>query len=374
MSDRSWLQAMLDFEAALAEGHARQGRIPEEDARAIAAACRADAFDVSRVGELAADTGNPVMPIVAALRTAVGDRVADSVHLGATSQDVIDTATMIVAKHAMGFVLDDLRASADAAAALAVDHRATLMPGRTLLQRAAPVTFGLKAAGWCTALDQAEVRLREVRGARLALQLGGGTGTLAAMWPDGAALATDVARTLGLAEPVLPWHTDRTRIAELAGALGEAAGAVAKPALDVVLLAQTEVGEVHEGVAGRGGSTAIPGKDNPVAAISALASGRRAPSLVGELLAASVHEHERAAGAWHAEWLPLRELLSSVGSAAAWVRDCLGALVVDPDRMLGNLRGFGQPDLAEEADVVAACGALVQRALDAHGRSRERDA
>ena len=212
------------------------------------------------------------------------------------------------------------------------------MAGRTLLQQAVPITFGLKAAGWLVGLDEAAQRLDAVRRSRLAAQLGGAAGTLSAQGDAGIDVLSRFARELGLAEPVLPWHTTRTRIAELATALGEASGAMAKVAGDVVLLAQTEVGEVREGGSGdRGGSSAMPHKHNPVAAISALAGARQAPGLVANLLAAMEHEHERAAGAWHAEWGPLRELLRATGSAAAWLRDCLEHLEVDPERMRANL-------------------------------------
>ncbi|HXJ66775.1 MAG TPA: lyase family protein [Actinomycetota bacterium] len=368
--DLAFLQAMLDFEAALASASAAAGRVDADAARAIGEAGRVDRFDIGRLGIRAADTGNPVVPMLDALRELVGPEAAGAVHAGATSQDVIDTAAMLVAGRAIDAIVGDLRGAADAAARLAERHRASLMPGRTLLQRATPVTFGLTAAGWCTGLDEATARLEVVRRHRLAVQLGGGTGTLAALWPDGPAIAAEVAHRLGLAEPVLPWHTDRTRVGELAGALAGACGAAAKPAQDVVLLAQTEIAEVREGTPGRGGSSAIPGKSNPVAAVSTLACARRAPGLVAELLGAGVHELERAAGAWHAEWLPLRELLVATGSAASWIADCLGSLVVDDERMLANLRGDDPPDLADEANVVAACEALVQRALDAHGEPR----
>jgi 3-carboxy-cis,cis-muconate cycloisomerase len=373
VSDAVFVQAMLDFEAALAAAHAGTGRITGDDARAIAAACHAARYNIAELAVRAADTGTPVVPLVETLRTLVGRETADAVHLGATSQDVVDSAAMVVAKRSLVVILADLRAAAAAAAGLAAEHRSTLMPGRTLLQRAAPVTFGLKAAGWLTALDEADDGLERVSSSRLAVQLGGATGTLAAMWPNGQSVVADVAASLGLSVPVLPWHTDRTRIAELAGVLGEAAGALAKPALDVVLLAQTEVGEVREGVPGRGGSSAIPGKANPVAAVATLACARRAPGLVAELLAAGVHEHERAAGAWHAEWLPMRDLLIAVGSAAAWLRDCLEHLVVDADRMSGNLRGESPADVAEESTVVAACESLVRLALAAHEQRRSGD-
>jgi 3-carboxy-cis,cis-muconate cycloisomerase len=355
VSDRAWLQAMLDVEAALALASASVGVIPAGHAETIAAACRAELFDVGAIGAEAANVGNPAEPLVRALRAQVGEPAAEDVHRGATSQDIVDSAARLVARRALEPVLADLRGAADAAARLAAAHRDTVMIGRTLMQQAVPTTFGLKAAGWLVALDESTERLREVR---LAAQLGGAAGNLAALGPD---VLGRFARELGLDEPVLPWHTDRTRIAELAGALGEACGAMAKVAGDVVLLAQTEVGEVREGVEGRGGSSAMAHKRNPVAAISARAAARQAPGLVATLLASMEHEHERAAGAWHAEWPAQRSLLGFTGSAAAWLRDCLENLEVDVERMRANV---GEPD----ASVGPGASELVDRALRAHGQ------
>jgi 3-carboxy-cis,cis-muconate cycloisomerase len=338
--DQAWLQAMLDVEAALARAQAAAGVIPGAHAEAIAAACRAERYDVDALGADAAAVGNPAAPLVRALRAQVGDPAAGDVHRGATSQDVVDSAAMLVARRALEPLLDDLGGAAEAAARLAGEHRATVMAGRTLLQQAVPVTFGLKAAGWLVGLDEAAQRLDAVSRTRLAAQLGGAAGTLAALGDAGIDVLARFARELELVEPVLPWHTTRTRVAELAAALGECSGAVAKVAGDVVLLAQTEVGEVREGGDGaRGGSSTMPHKRNPVAAISALAGARQAPGLVANLLGAMEHEHERAAGAWHAEWAPLRELLRSTGSAAAWLGECLEQLEVDPERMRANLDG-----------------------------------
>jgi 3-carboxy-cis,cis-muconate cycloisomerase len=338
LSDRAWLQAMLDVEAALARAQAAAGVIAAEHAEAIAAACRAERYDVDELGAQAAAVGNPAAPLVRALRAQVGDPAAGAVHRGATSQDVVDSAAMLVGRRALEPLLDDLGAAADAAARLAGEHRATVMAGRTLLQQAVPISFGLKAAGWLVGLDEAAARLEAVRSTRLAAQLGGAAGSLAALGNSGIDVLSRFARELELVEPVVPWHTTRTRIAELAGALGAASGAVAKAAGDVVLLAQTEVGEVREGAEGaRGGSSAMPHKHNPVAAISALAGARQAPGLVANLLGAMEHEHERAAGAWHAEWAPLRDLLRSTGSAAAWLRECLEQLEIDSERMRANL-------------------------------------
>jgi len=360
VADRAWLQAMLDVEAALARAQAAAGVIAAEHADAIAAACRAERFDVAALGAEAAAVGNPAAPLVRALRAQVGDPAAGDVHRGATSQDIVDSAAMLVARRAVDAVLDDLGGAADAAARLTGEHRATVMAGRTLLAQAVPVTFGLKAAGWLVALDESAGRLQAVRDGRLAAQLGGAAGTLAALGDAGLDVLARFARELELAEPVLAWHTDRTRIAELAAALGEGCGAMAKVAGDVVLLSQTEVGEVREGGEG-GGSSTMPQKRNPVAAVSALAGARQAPGLVATLLAAMEHEHERAAGAWHAEWAPLRALLIATGSAAAWLRDCLEHLEVDPERMRANLDG------ALMAERVA--GALGREAADEIVRS-----
>jgi 3-carboxy-cis,cis-muconate cycloisomerase len=346
VGERAWLQAMLDFEVALARAQAELHLIPHGAAETIAAAAHAEDFDAAAIGAAAARGGNPAQPLVRALTAAVASPSARGhVHKGATSQDVIDTAAMLVTRVALDLTLVDLRAAADAAAVLARDHRDTPMAARTLLQQAVPTTFGLKAAGWMVALDAAADRLEAVRSTRLAVQLGGAAGTLASLGPQGPAVVRELARLLGLAEPLLPWHTDRTRVGELAGALGEAAGAIAKPARDVTLLSQTEVGEVREGAGG--GSSTMPHKQNPVASISALACARRAPALAGALLGSMDHEHERAAGAWHAEWAPLMDLLVAVGAGASWLRACLSDLEVDAQRMRTNLDATGGLVLAE---------------------------
>ncbi len=336
VADEAWLRAMLDAEAALA-----RARGQDELADAIAAA----ELDPRELGRLAAESGNPVVPLVAALR----ERAGPEVHRGATSQDILDTATMLVARGALVPLREDLGAAADAAAGLAEEHRATPAIGRTLLQQAVPTTFGLKAAGWMLGLDTAAVRLEEFRPVG---QLGGPAGTLDGV---GREVLERYCESLGLDVPLLPWHTERSRIGELATSLGLACGTVAKVAGDVVLLAQTEVGEVGE--AAPGGSSSMPHKRNPVAAVSARACARQAPGLVATLLAAMEQEHERAAGAWHAEWAPLRALLVATGSAAAWLRTCLEGLQVDAERMRANV-----PEPDEGA--VASAAALVDAALD----------
>jgi 3-carboxy-cis,cis-muconate cycloisomerase len=340
VSGRAWLTAMLDFEAALARAQAREGIITPAEAEAIVAACAGE-FDVDAIGAQAGEIGNPAGPLVAALRSATDAPV----HQGATSQDAIDTAAMLVTKRALVPLRHDLRGAADAAAALAKAHRDTPIIGRTLLQHAQPTTFGLKAAGWMRSLDEAADHLHNVR---LAAQAGGPVGTVASLGTF--AVVAGLASELGLDAPLLPWHTLRGRIGELAGALGVACGAIGKAALDVILLSQTEIAEVREAVGG--GSTSMPHKHNPVAAISALGCAKQAPGLVATLLAAMLQEHERGAGSWHAEWRPLTELLTTTGSAASWLRTSLETLEVDAERM------------AVPGDTGAAA-ALVDRALEA---------
>lgn len=348
VGDRAWLQAMLDVEAALARAEARAGVITLDAAEAIGRACRADAFDADAIGEAATKGGNPVIPLVRALTEAIDGDARGDVHRGATSQDILDTAAMLIARRTLGVVLDDLTAASEAAAGLAREHRDTPIVARTLLQHALPTTFGLKAAVWMTGIDDAVARLNSVDRTRLAVEFGGGAGTLASLGDKGLAVLGYLAEELELNEPVLPWHTDRTRIADLAGALGGAAGAVGKPAADVILMAQTEVGEVREGVPGRGGSSTMPHKQNPIAAVAAVACAQRVPGLVSNLMSSLVHEHERAAGSWHAEWIPYSELFVAVGSGAAWLRDCLENIEVDTARMRANLDLTGGLLMAEQ--------------------------
>jgi 3-carboxy-cis,cis-muconate cycloisomerase len=243
---------------------------------------------------------------------------------------------MLVAYRALGPLLDDLGAVADLTGTLVLRHRHTPVAGRTLLQQALPTTFGLVAAGWYGGIDRARRRLVAVRQNDLAVQLGGAVGTLSGYGGRGVAMLSGYAAELGLAEPDLPWHTERTRIADLAGALGGAAGAVAKVARDIVLSAQTEVGELTEG-GGEGASSAMPHKHNPIRAINAVASAAPAPGLVATLLSVMPQEHQRAAGGWYAEWRPLRALFESTGSAAFHLRRSLEGLRVDTGRMRANL-------------------------------------
>ncbi len=342
------VQAMLDAEAALAAACADVGLVPRTAADEIAAACRAELYDAGALAADARAAGNPAIPLVKALTARLSPAAAAHVHRGATSQDIIDTAMSLTARRSLPGVAADLRRAGDRCAALALEHRMTPMPGRTLLQQAVPTTFGLKAAGWMTALDAAAAALAAAD-VRLAAQLGGAAGTLAALGDDGPAVAAAFARRLGLVAPVLPWHTDRTGPATLAAALGVAAGGCGKAGLDIVLLAQTEVGEAHEAGEGRGGSSTMPHKHNPVAAVAAIAAARRAPGLVGTMLAVMPQEHERAAGGWQAEWATMDALLAVATEAASAIAESLERLVVDPARMRANLALAGDLPLAEAA-------------------------
>ena len=350
VDDEAWLHGMLTAEAALAAASAEVGLLPGAAADAIAAACRVEAFDLGALGREAAASGNPVVPLVRALtarvRAEAGDEAAGWVHHGATSQDILDTAAVLVTRAGLRAVEADLRDAASSAARLAREHAGTLMAGRTLLQQALPVTFGLKAAGWLVALDDATGAVRQ-GAARLPAELGGAAGTLASLGKHGVAVLRAYARALGLAEPTLPWHTARTPLVEAATAAGIAAGVAGKVALDVVLLAQTELGEVTEDAPGRGGSSTLPHKRNPVAAVAARAAAAQAPGLVATLLSGMPQEHERAAGLWHAEWRPLRELLISTGSAVSWVAESLRTLEVRPERMRAGLDSTSGLLLAE---------------------------
>jgi 3-carboxy-cis,cis-muconate cycloisomerase len=360
VDDRAWLQAMLDFEGALAHGLVAAGLAPAKAAEAIAARCDAELYDPAEIGRGAGDKGTPVPGLVRAISEGLPEDAAAHVHRGATSQDVLDTAAMLVARRALEPLLDDLAAAADACAELAQRHRDTPAVGRTLLQQALPLTFGLKAAGWMVGLDESLAMLAAVREYGLALQLGGAVGTLASLGDKGLVVVQEVARRLELAEPTLPWHTSRVRPAQLAGGLGTAAGVLGKVALDITLLAQTEVAEVAEGGGeGRGGSSTMPHKRNPVAAVTAAACAQRAPGLVATMLGAMAQPHERAAGAWQTEWETLSDLLRLVGSAAAALREALEALEPDPERMRENLDLTGGLLMAES--VVTALGESLGR-------------
>lgn len=362
VSGRAWLQAMLDAEGALAVAEARAGLIPREAAEAIASRCdasrEAGLFDPEEIGQKARATGNPVPPLSRALTEVVAEISEDAaryVHKGATSQDIMDTAAMLVCRRALDLILADLEGIAAACVRIAENNRDTIMPARTLLQQALPTTFGLKAAGWLVSVLEARRRLLDTRASRLAAQLGGAAGTLASLGGSGVTVLGEFARELDLAEPAVPWHTDRTRIAEVGNTLSLVAGVLGKISYDVILMVQTEVGEVAEPAGeGRGGSSTLPHKRNPIVSVTAAANVRRVQDLSRTLQGAMVQEHERAASAWHSEWEALSDALAFTGGAAAAVRQVTEGLQVYPERMRENLDATGGLLLAENVTTVAA--------------------
>jgi 3-carboxy-cis,cis-muconate cycloisomerase len=358
--DGAWLQALLDAEAGLARAGADAGVLPPEAAEAIAGHCHAAAFDAGEIGRAARLGGNPVIPLVKALTAAVPSPARTWVHWGATSQDILDTAAMLVARRALVAVERDLGAVADGCAELADRHRHTVMAGRTLLQQALPITFGGKAAAWLVGVLDAR-RLVAAAGDGLAVQLGGAAGTLASLDGAGPTVVACFARRLGLGEPLVPWHTARQRIAALGAALATATATAAKISGDVALLMQTEIAEAAEPAGeGRGGSSTLPHKRNPVAAAAVATATRRATALLPLLVGAVVAEHERPLGAWQAEWLALGELLALAGGAAAHTAETLAGLEVDPAAMAANLDRAGGLLLAER--VTFALAEVLERA------------
>jgi 3-carboxy-cis,cis-muconate cycloisomerase len=358
--DDAWLRAMLAAESALARALEQAGlTAPGAGAAVTAAAARPGDFDLAELSQSSALTGNPVPGLARALTRLVADPAAKTaVHKGATSQDILDTAAMLLARDAIDATADALAGAAAATARLADAHRGSLMIGRTLLQQAVPVTFGVVAAGWLAGLDGALDGLAAVRETRLAVQFGGAAGTLASLGAPGAAVKSLMASELGLADPPLPWHTERLRIIDVAVAMTRVTAALSKIARDVTLLAQTEIAEVGEGApaagsgAGssaprRGGSSAMPNKNNPVAAVAILGCARQAGGLLATLVASAEQEEQRAAGAWHAEWQPFGHLLELAVSAANWARDLLENLAVDTARMAANLAAAGGLPMAE---------------------------
>ncbi|MEV0276907.1 3-carboxy-cis,cis-muconate cycloisomerase [Streptomyces sp. NPDC050610] len=375
--DAAYLAALLDAEAALVRAQAAVGQAPQEAADAVTAAARADAFDVRDLALRARDGGNPVIPLVADLTAAVArtdPAAAPYVHRGATSQDILDTALMLVAARTLPTITGELACAAESLAELAAAHRSTPMPGRTLTQHAVPTAFGLKAAGWRALILDAHDRLAAVRAA-LPAQLGGAAGTLAAFDVFDTSDTFDISETFdaqggalrllgrfaaetGLAEPDLPWHTLRTPVADLAAALAFCAGALGKLAADVLVLSRTEIGEVAEGDGG--GSSAMPHKTNPVRAALIAAAARQAPALAAILVASLAAEDERPAGPWHAEWQPLRELLRIAGGAARQAAELTAGLAVFPERMRENLDATG--GLIASERIAAALSPLLGRA------------
>ena len=364
-SDAALLRGALTFEAALAMAEAEEGLVTEADAAAIRDACHSLDPDIADLAEAAAHAGTLAIPLVARLRAALNDAhpsAAAAVHLGATSQDLADTALTLQTRDAMTLLEHDGLRLERALAVLAARHATTAQLGRTLLQGARPITFGLKAAGWLTGIHAARRRLAREAAAALMLQLGGAAGTLAGLGEGDAALrvARRVAETLGLGLPALPWHARREGIAGLGAALAILAGATAKMARDIALLAQTEIAEAFEPrVAGRGGSSAMAHKRNPTGCQVALSAALRAPGLAATLLAGLPQEHERGLGGWQAEGPVLADLFILTHGAVVAMADVAEGLEVDPAAMARNLAA------ADVGGDTGASALLVERALAA---------
>jgi 3-carboxy-cis,cis-muconate cycloisomerase len=363
VSDRALVDAMVEFEVALLSALAAVGLAPVEAADELAAAFHEGELDIdlTELGRATGDQGTPVPGLLRALRRQLSPSAAAYLHTGATSQDVVDTAMMLVTRRALDLIVADLSGAADACASLAERHRGSIEPGRTLLQQALPLTFGLKAASWLSGIDGAIADLEAVRDRELAVQFGGAVGTLASLGDRGLDVAGELAGQLALPAPDLPWHTIRLRPVRIASALGGTLGVTGKIGRDVVLLAQTEVAELVEGGgAGRGGSSTMPHKRNPVGAIGLVACAQRAPGLVATMFGAMMQEHERGAGAWQAEWETLPALLRLTGSAAALVRELLGGLEVDAEKMSADIDVTGGLVMSES--VAAALTPAMGRA------------
>lgn len=352
-SDPSVLQAMLDFEVALAQAEADLKIITRSAATAIAKVARAENFDVAALALETQRAGTPGIPLVKALRKKVQQQdtaAADSVHWGATSQDVSDTALILLLQKCAAIFDGDLNRLEGALEGLAAQHKDTVMLGRTLLQPAPPVTLGLKAAGWYGAVRRGHARLSAAFSEALVLQLGGASGTLAALGKHGIAVGERVAQQLNLGYPDAPWHTHRDRPAAVVCACGILAGSIGKMARDISLLMQAEVGELSEpGGSGRGGSSTMPQKRNPIASTVALTAASRVPGLVAAFLSQMVQEHERAVGGSQAEWSTVAGIIQSTGVAIASMAEAVEGLTVNSQRMLENLRSTRGAVFAEKA-------------------------
>jgi 3-carboxy-cis,cis-muconate cycloisomerase len=356
--DQGRVQAMLDFEAALARAEARVGLIPSTAVAPIAAACNAGLYDFAALGEAIATAGNSAIPLVKALgkQIAASDAEAERyVHLGATSQDVMDSGLVLQLRQALELIESDLAQLADSLAVQAQRHAATTLAGRTWLQHATPVTLGMKIAGWLGAVTRSRQRLRELKPRLLVLQFGGASGTLAALGEQALPIAQALAEELQLSLPEQPWHTQRDRVVEFGAVLGLIAGSLGKFGRDISLLMQTEAAEVFEPSApGKGGSSTMPHKRNPVGAAVLIGAATRVPGLVSTLFSAMPQEHERSLGLWHAEWETLPEICCLVSGSLQQAKLLAEGLEVDAVRMARNLELTQGLVLAEAVSIVLA--------------------
>lgn len=352
-SDNSVLQAMLAFETALARAEAKVGIIPKGAADAIEAAAKEGGFDASELARRGLRAGTIAIPFVKALTEKVNSKDSNSsgfVHWGATSQDVTDTALVLLLKRAHSLIFADLARLEAALSQMSERHKDTVMLGRTLLQPAPPITFGLKAGGWLGAVRRSRVRLDRAFQETAVLQFGGASGTLAALGDKGLPVGRALADELGLAYPDAPWHTQRDRLATFVTTCAVLTGSLGKMARDISLMMQTEISEAAEpGGEGRGGSSTMPNKQNPIASVLTLAAAHRVPGLVASFLFSMVQEHERAAGGWQAEWPTVAAVVEATGLAAASMAEAAGGLSVSGERMRANINGTKGVVFAERA-------------------------
>jgi 3-carboxy-cis,cis-muconate cycloisomerase len=357
-SDDGVLRAMLEFEAALARAEAGAGVIPPAAAEAITETTRAIGFDPAELAQQALRAGTPAIPLVRMLTQHVRARdreAAGFVHWGATSQDVVDTALVLLLKQCRtvleadhGRVICGLRRLSD-------EHAHTVMLGRTLLQPAPPITFGLKAAGWLAAIRRGWARVTSRFEEAMYLQFGGASGTLASLGDRGIAVSQALAQELNLKCPDAPWHVQRDRLAALLAALSIYIASLGKMALDIALLMQSEVGEAAEpGGEGRGGSSTMPHKRNPTACMLTIAAAKRTPGLLANFIAGMVQEHERAAGGWQAEWASVQGIVQSAGVALESMAEVAEGLTVDAARMRSNIEATRGAAFAERAMMMLA--------------------
>lgn len=357
-SDRGRLQGMLDFEAALARAQASTGLIPADVVDDIQASCRAELFDFAELAVAIGNAGNSAIPLVKALgkKIAAHNPGAERyLHMGATSQDVMDTGLVLQLRSAVELLERDLAELANTLTQQARRYAGTPMAGRTWLQQATPVTLGMKIAGWLGAIARHRQRLVEIKPRLLSLQFGGASGTLAALGDQALPVSLALAKALQLSLPEQPWHTQRDRLVEFASWLGMIAGSLGKVGRDISLLMQTEVGELFEpAVAGKGGSSTMPHKRNPVGAAVMISASVRAPGLVATMFSAMAQEHERSLGLWHAEWETLPELCCLVSGSLQQALQVIPGLEVDAERMLSNLDATQGLVLAEAVSIALA--------------------
>lgn len=357
-SDQQRVQAMLDFEAALARAGEKAGIVPSAAAATIQRQCRAELFSIPELAEAVTLSGNPAIPLIKSLErliTEVGDDSERYLHLGATSQDVMDTGLILQLRDALDLLEEQIKTLGGNLAVLARQHEKTVLVGRTWLQHAPPVTLGMKISSWLGAVTRHYQRLREMRPRLLCLQFGGASGTLAALGEQAWPVTEYLAKNLKLVVPEQPWHTQRDRLAEFAGWLGSLAGSLGKVGRDISLLMQTELGEVFEpSLPGKGGSSTMPHKRNPVGAAMLISTATRAPGLVATMLSAMPQEHERSLGLWHAEWETLPELCKLVSGALEQAGYLAGGLEINERRMSENLQCTRGLILAESLSIELA--------------------